>query len=160
MTLSGETATLTGQEVIDAASAYPSMIVTMCYDSAEILAGIYPELRMAEGTRSSLLPGATAPRTIEHGWCVKQDGTIIDAVFSQEITREPHIDPTSVQVTYIEHVTNGTQHSRPAGHLRDQIRHRANRARPALRKPSQRWKFAEEQRDTWVTAANQAARRR
>jgi hypothetical protein len=42
---------LTGQQVIEAASAYPSMIVTMCYDSAEILAGVYQELRIAEGKR-------------------------------------------------------------------------------------------------------------
>jgi len=156
---SGGPTTLTGQEVIDAASAYPPMIVTMCYDSAEILAGSYPELRIAEGTRSSLLPGVTDPRTVEHGWCVKQDGTIIDPVFSLEIARQPDLDPASVEVTYTEHVTHETQHTRPAGQLRDRIRYMANRARPPLRKPSQRWKFAEAQRDAWVAAAHRAAGR-
>jgi hypothetical protein len=148
---------LTGQEVIEAASAYPSMLVTMCYDSAEILSGVYQELRIAEGTRSSLLPGLIEPRTIEHGWCVKPDGTIIDPVFSLEIASDPDLDRASVQVTYSEYVTHGVQHSRPAGQLRDEIRRRANRAKPPLRRPSQRWKFAEEQRDAWVAAADRAA---
>jgi hypothetical protein len=147
---------LTGQEVIEAASAYPPMIVTMCYDSAEILAGIYQELRIAEGARSSVLPGVTEPRTIEHGWCVKPDGTIIDSVFSLEIASDPSLDPASVQVTYSEHVTDSAQHTRPKGQLRDRIRYMANRARPPLRGPRQRWKFAEQQRDAWVAAAKPA----
>jgi hypothetical protein len=155
-----EPTVLTGQEIIEAASAYPPMIMTMCYDSAEILVGVYQELRIAEGTRSSVPLGVTEPRTIAHGWCVKPDGTIIDPVFSQEIASDPDLDPNTVRVTYSEHVTHDAQHCRPAGQLRDQVRHRANRARPPLRRPSQRWKFAEEQRDAWVAAANQAAGRR
>lgn len=155
-----ESTILTGQEVIESASAYPPMIVTMCYDSAEILAGVYQELRIAEGTRSSELPGATEPRMIEHGWCVKPDGTIIDPVFSLEIVSDPDLDPASVQVIYSEHATHSVPHSRPAGQLRDEIRRRANRAKPLLRKPSQRWKFAEQQRDAWIDAADQAARSR
>lgn len=147
---------LTGQEVIDAASDYPPMIVSMCYDSAEILAGVYSELRFAEGTRAAELPGVAEPRRIEHGWCVKQDGTIIDPVFTQELANDPGLDPAAVRVTYTEHVPQGVSHPRPAGVLRDEIRRRALAERPPLVSARRRWKFAEKQRDAWVAAANRA----
>jgi hypothetical protein len=145
---------LTGQEVIDAASEYPPMIVAMCYDSAEILAGVYSELRIAEGTRSADWPDISVPRRVEHGWCVRrEDGFIIDSVFAQEIAHE-QVDPQTIQVTYIEHAV--LLQSRPVGQLRDAIRTRAMAARPPLVSRRRRWRFTEQQRDAFVVAARKA----
>jgi hypothetical protein len=148
---------LTGQEIIDAASEYPPMIVSMCYDSAEILAGVYSELRIAEGTRSADLPGVAELRRIDHGWCVKQDGTIVDSVFSQELANDdPELDPATIRVTYTEQVLKNVPHSRQPGVLRDEIRQRARAERPPLVSARRRWKFTEKQRDKWVAAAKKA----
>src|ERR1700743_3604009 len=88
--------TLTGQQVLEAASEYPPMLVSFCYDSTEILSGVYEELRTAEGIRFAELPGVDKPRRIEHGWCVKSDGTIIDAVFAEELQNDPELDPAAI----------------------------------------------------------------
>lgn len=146
---------LTGQEAVEAASAYPPMIVGSCFDSSEILAGVYHDLRIAEGARSALLPGDTRPRTIHHGWCVRQDGVVIDSVFAQEIEQDQDLDLAAVQVTYTERVVTEAHHSRPKGQLRDEIRRRANLERPPLRTKRLRQKFAEQQRDAWCEAVRQ-----
>jgi hypothetical protein len=142
---------LSGRQVINAAADYPPMIVGMCYDSAEILAGVFSELRTAEGTRNSELPGATE-RVIEHGWCVKQDGTIIDSVFAQELENEPGLDLASIRVTYTEEALRHVAHTRSSGVLRDEIRRRARAERPPLVSANRRWKFAERQRDLFSAA--------
>jgi hypothetical protein len=149
----GRRVVLSGQQVIDAASDYPPMIVGMCYDSAEILAGVYSELRIAEGTRSAELPSAGA-RLTEHGWCVKQDGSIIDPVFAQELENDPELDPAAIRVTYTEEALQHVAHTRPPGVLRDEIRRRAGEERPPLVSASRRWKFAERQRDMFTSAAH------
>lgn len=139
--------TLTGQAILDAASQYPPMIVGHCYDSAEILAGVYDELRTAYGIRLALLPGDKKPRRIEHGWCVKQDGTIIDAVFAEEVMNDPKLDPTTISVTYVELTELDAPGFGEPGVLRDEIRKRARKATPPLISQQRRWKFAEKERD-------------
>jgi hypothetical protein len=148
---------LTGQQIIDAASTYPPMIVGNCYDSAEILAGVYSELRIVEGARAAIWPGISAPRTIEHGWCVDADGTVIDAVFTAEVEKDAELDLDAVSVTYTETRATDVTHSRIAGKLRDEVRRRAASTRPALRTKNLRWAFAEEQRDLFLKATREAA---
>ena len=148
---------MTGQEVIEAASDYPPMIVTMCYDSAEILAGVYTELRIAEGTRSAELPDVSVPRQVDHCWCVKRDGTIIDPVFSQEIASDLELDAADVQVTYAERPLGHVPHLRAPGVLLAEIRRRARAEKPPLVSGRRRWKFVEKQRDLLVAAADRAA---
>jgi hypothetical protein len=142
-----ERVTFTGQAVLDAASYYPPMIIGHCYDSAEILAGVYSELRTADGIRLAKLPGDEKQRRIEHGWCVKQDGTIVDAVFAEEIMNDPELDPAAITVTYIELIQSQATGSGRLGVLRDEIRRRAREATPPLVSPQRRWKFAEKERD-------------
>lgn len=151
----GGRATLTGQQVLEAASEYPSMLVRFCYDSAEILSGVYGELRTAEGIRLAELPGVDKPRRIEHGWCVKQDGTIIDAVFAEELKSDPELDPTAIRITYIELGFLGINRSGRPGALREEVRRRARQARPPLVSARRRWEFAERERDkfrSWLEA--------
>ncbi len=143
---------LTGQKVIEAASSYPPMILTMCYAFSEILVGVYPELRFTEGTRSASWPGINNPRQIAHSWCVKVDGTIIDSVFSQEVAQDPDLDPAVIQVTYVEHEVQNVPHSLSPGVLRATVQRRARAVRPRLRTAQQRWEFAELQREEWIDA--------
>jgi len=138
---------LTGQEVIDFASEYPPMIVSFCYDSAEILAGVYHELRTAEGTRSSIIPGIDEPRLIEHGWCVRRDGRIVDSVFTEELSGEPEWNPAAIVVTYTEGTLSANARGGQPGALRKEIWRRARDERPPLLSAQQRWVFAEMQRD-------------
>jgi hypothetical protein len=146
---------LNGQQIIHAASYYPPMIVGFCYDSAEILAGVYHELRTADGIRSAELPGDEEPREIEHGWCVKQDGTIIDAVFAEELMNDP--DPAAVRVTYSEIPLSSPSRSGRPGALRDAIKKIASEERPPLISKNRKRKFAEKQRDMfreWLKSNN------
>jgi hypothetical protein len=147
---------LSGQQVIDAASEYPPMIVGMCYDSAEILAGVYSELRIKEGIRSAKIPGTDA-RVIEHGWCAKQDDTIIDSVFAQELDNDPKLDPATIQVTYIEATPEHVVHTRQLGVLRNEIRRRVRQEGPPLVSASRRWRFAEKQRDLFIEAVRRTS---
>ena len=133
---------LSGQQLTDAASGYPPMIVSMRYDSAEILAGVYSELRIKEGMRSAKIPGVDE-RVISHVWCEKQDGTIIDSVFAQELENDPKLDPATIQITYIEATPEHVAHTRQPGVLRDEIRRRVRQERPPIVSASRRWKFAE-----------------
>jgi hypothetical protein len=140
-------ATLTGQEILNAASHYPPMIVGHCYDSAEILAGVYSELRTADGIRMAKLPGHEKQLRIEHGWCVKQDGTIIDPVFAEELMNDPELDPAAITVTYIELTQSQSIGSGRPGVLRNEIQRRARQASPPLVSSQRRWRFAEKERD-------------
>jgi hypothetical protein len=147
---------LSGQQVIDAASEYLPMIAGMCYDSAEILAGVYSELQIKEGTRSAKIPEADA-RVIGHGWCAKKDGTIIDPAFAQELENDPKLDPAVIQITYIEATAEHVAHTRQLGVLRDEIRRRVRRERPPLVSASRRWRFAEKQRDLFIAAVRRTS---
>lgn len=155
----GGRTTLTGQQVLEAASEYPSMLVSFCYDSADILSGVYGELRTAEGIRLAELPGVDKTRRIEHGWCVKQDGTIIDAVFAEELKSDPELDPAAIRVTYVELGFLGADRSGQPGALREEVRRRARQANPLLVSAQRRWKFAEKERDkfrSWLEATGSA----
>jgi len=91
-------------QVLERSRAYPAMAKGACYESALILAAVFPELRYVEGKRTMEITDHTGTvlgrAEISHGWNKVADGTIIDSTLCLD-----GVPAAQVRLSYREGVT-------------------------------------------------------